>query len=94
MLCVLVFVLTKYMVQCRVFFVNNFVFIIFKTCTSSYKKQYFCTYSHTYVRTPAMGVKDHVSCEHLKKNGVVWCIDAYFKDICLNPFLFLFIDKY
>ena len=40
MLCVLVLILTKYMVQCGMLFVNNFVFIIFKTCKSSYKKTY------------------------------------------------------
>ena len=23
-----------------------------------------------------------------------WCIDAYFEDVCLNPFSCLFIEKY
>ena len=28
-------------------------------------------YSHTL----AMGVRDHVSCEYIQNNGVIWCID-------------------
>ena len=29
-----------------------------------------------------------------KNNGVNWCMDVYFEDICLNPFYFLDIEKY
>ena len=47
-----------------------------------------------YSHTPAMGVWDHVPCEYFQNNGVIWCIDVYFEDVCLNPFLFLFIEKY
>ena len=64
MLCVLVLVLTKYMVQCGMLFVNNFVFIIIKTCRFSYKNN---TIVHIATLTPAMGVWDHVSCEHFEK---------------------------
>ena len=41
-----------------------------------------------------MGVRDHVPCEYFQNNGVIWCIDVYFEDVCLNPFSFLFIEKY
>ena len=40
-----------------------------------------------------MGVRDHVPCEYFQNNGVTWCIDVYFEDICLNPFSFLFISN-
>ena len=30
----------------------------------------------------------------VKNNGVTWYIDVYFEDVCLNPFSFLFIEKY
>ena len=41
-----------------------------------------------------MGVRDHVgTCEYFQNNGVIWCIDVYFEDVCLNPFSFLFIKK-
>ena len=44
-------------------FASNFVFIIFKTCTSSYKNNTIIQAT----RTPAMGVRDHFSCEHFVK---------------------------
>ena len=37
-----------------------------------------------YSHMPAMDVRDHVPCEYLEKNGVIWCV--YFEDIFLNPF--------
>ena len=49
---------------------------------------------HTKNNTPAMGVRETCFLWTFWKIGVIWCIDAYFKDICLNPFSFLFIDKY
>ena len=88
MLCVLVLVLTKYMVQCYLFLILS----------SSFSKHvHLHTKNNTIVqatRTPAMGVWDHFSCGHFVKLEQFVCIDAYFKDICLNPFSFLFIDKY
>ena len=45
-------------------FVNNCVFIIFKTCKSSYKNN---TIVHVATHTPVMGVRNHVSCEHFEK---------------------------
>ena len=42
-----------------------------------------------------MGVRDHVPCEYFQNNGVtVTYIDEYFEDVYLNPFSFLFIEKY
>ena len=41
-----------------------------------------------------MGVRDHVPWEYFQNYGVSWCIDVYFEDIYLNPFSFLFIEKY
>ena len=67
MLCVLVLVLTKYMVQCGMLIVDNFVFIIFKTCKSLYKKNNTIVGLHIATHTPAMGVWDHVFCEHFEK---------------------------
>ena len=61
MLCVLVLVLTKYMVQCGMLFINNFVFIIFKHVSLHTKNNTIDPH------TPAMGVRDHVSCEHFEK---------------------------
>ena len=40
-----------------------------------------------------MGVRDHVPCEYFQNNGVTWCIDGYFEDVCLKPFSFLFIEN-
>ena len=43
-----------------------------------------------------MGVRDHVPCQYFQNNGVnrvIWFIDIYFKDVCLNPFSFWFIKK-
>ena len=52
------------------------------------------TIVHIATRTPAMGVRDHVFCEHFRNIRVIWCIGAFFKDICHNPFSFMFTDKY
>ena len=61
MLCVLVLVLTKYMVQCYLFLILS----------SSFSKHvHLHTKNNTIVQatsTPAMGVRDHVSCEHFEK---------------------------
>ena len=40
-----------------------------------------------------MGVRSHVPCEYFQ-DGATWCVDVYFEDVCLNPFSFLFIEKY
>ena len=40
-----------------------------------------------------MGVRDHVPYEYFQNNGVTWCVDVNFEDVCLNPFSFLFIEK-
>ena len=45
------------------------------------------------MHTPAMGVRDHVPCTYFQNNGVTWCIDVYFEDVCLKPFSFLFIEN-
>ena len=44
-----------------------------------------------YIHKPAIGVWDHDPCKRaFKKNRVIWCIDAYFGNICLNLFLILY----
>ena len=61
MLCVLVLVLTKYMVQCYLFLILS---------SSFAKHVHLHTKKNTIVqgtRTPAMGVRDHFSCEHFVK---------------------------
>ena len=64
MLCVLVLVLTKYMVQCGMLFVNSFVSLFSKHVNLHTKKN---TIVHIATHTPAMEVRDHVSCEHFEK---------------------------
>ena len=64
MLCVLVLVLTKYIVQCGMLFVNNF-FFIFSKHVNLYAKNN--TIVHIATHTLAIGVRDHVSCEHFEK---------------------------
>ena len=81
MLCVLVLILTKYMVQCGMLFVNNFVFIIFKTCKSLYK-------NNTIVHSLAMGVWDHVSCEHFEKLKLFSVLMHILKTFVLIHFCF------
>ena len=47
-----------------------------------------------YSHTPATGFGIMFPVNISKKNGVIWCIDVYFEDICLKLFYFLFIEKY
>ena len=67
-----------------------FLIILFSLFLNIHTNNNAIVYSHT----PAMGVRDHVPCEYFQNNGVIWCIDVYFEDVCLNLFSFLFIEKY
>ena len=63
MLCVLVLVLTKYMVQCYLLIILS---SLFSKHVNLHTKNNTIVHVHIAKHTPAMGVRNHVSCEHFE----------------------------